>query len=365
MVSAAAVGVRPRPDDERDVDIAVAQSPVLLQRLVQEHVLPAAHQQDRDAGRLQRRTDPARPPVLGGRVGVLDPRPVPGRAAGEHTVADVADRQPAQFVAEPPRRGHGARQAPKRPAGFLVGDLEVPAERVAQGERAGSPHDLAEVVRSHDDRRGGQLGRRVDQQRPLREAEVGGTDRREASVEPGLLTQPGDRVGAVVHLVPARVELAARAETASRALQYDVITVGGVQAGEDFDGQPAPAVRPAHQHGADWLPSGDVAVGEQDDAVAHRYFQITFDAEVGVGCRQSHPAGEDPDPEGGQRTGCFSSSRVNPCAPPRTQGNCCSARPRPRGAAPSNAPARQRPGRRPILDSETTKSGRLRPDSLW
>ena len=278
---AAAIGVGPRADDERDVDIpargvagtAAASGP---------GTRPASRSRA-GSGRWPSSsaalTRPSRQYSADGSACSIH-----DRCQGAPPASTPSPTSPTGNLRSSSRSRHDVvtvrASAPERPAGFLARDLEVPAQRVAQGERAGSPHDLAEVVRAHDDRRGGQLGWRIDQQRPLREAHIRGPDRREASVEPGLRAQPGDRVGAVVHLVPAGVELAARAETATRALQYDVITVGGIQAGEDFDGQPAPAVRAAHQHGADWVRRGDVAVGEQDDAVTHGDRQIAFDAVV-------------------------------------------------------------------------------------
>ena len=81
-----------------------------------------------------------------------------------------------------------------------------------QAERSSLMGDLVEVVgRDGDDRRL-QLGRRVHQQRPLREPEVRAAGGRQATVEPGLFAHPGDGVGGVVDVGHHRVERAAGSE---------------------------------------------------------------------------------------------------------------------------------------------------------
>src|SRR5690606_18686189 len=113
---------------------------------------------------------------------------------------------------------------------------------------------------------------------PLGEAEVGGAEGGERAPVPGLLAHPGDRRQPVVVLVTERVELAAGAEAAPAALHQHLEAVPGEAAPVQQPEHAAPAVRGADEHdrgplGAD----GDVAVGEQGDAVGHPYGDVAVD----------------------------------------------------------------------------------------
>ena len=90
-------------------------------------------------------------------------------------------------------------------------------------------HRVAEVVRADLDDRGDQLRRRVDQQRPLREAQVGAAEGGEPAVEPRLFPQPDHRVGRVLDLPPHRVEGPARAERVPHADLDHPVPTGGEQ----------------------------------------------------------------------------------------------------------------------------------------
>ena len=68
----------------------------------------------------------------------------------------------------------------------------------------------------------------VGEQRPLGEAQVRLADSGESAGEPWFAPKPSYRVGSVFDLVAGRHELAARAECASYALHYDVISTFGV-----------------------------------------------------------------------------------------------------------------------------------------
>src|SRR5690349_8423890 len=71
------LSMRPRADSEAYVDATRPQVPELIQRLLEEQVLPSGDQQDGDIDLVERRPQLCRLPVLGGRVRVRDPGLVP------------------------------------------------------------------------------------------------------------------------------------------------------------------------------------------------------------------------------------------------------------------------------------------------
>ena len=89
--------------------------------------------------------------------------------------------------------------------------------------------DVAEIMRAGGDDGRGQLRRRILQQRPLGEPQIGNPDGGEAAGEPGLLSQPCDGVGAVGCFVDHRLEGPARAERPPHTLQQHAVAAGGVQ----------------------------------------------------------------------------------------------------------------------------------------
>ena len=127
-----------------------------------------------------------------------------------------------------------------------------------------------EVVRTGGDDGRSQFRRRILQHRPLGEAEIRDPDGGEATGEPRLVPQPGDRVRAVGDLVNHRLEHATRSECAAHALQDHAVTARGVQVGEYQREGELPAVGSASQQRADRVADGFVMVGDQFHAVAHR-----------------------------------------------------------------------------------------------
>jgi hypothetical protein len=86
------------------------------------------------------------------------------------------------------------------------------------------------------------------------------------------VTQPLDGVCTVGFLVDHRFEGALGAECATHALEDDVITARGVDAGVQRGERKAPTVRAADQQRAcRGVGRRLIVVGEQPDAVAHRY----------------------------------------------------------------------------------------------
>ena len=80
--------------------------------------------------------------------------------------------------------------------------------------------------------------------------------------------------------MPIRVEVAARAKRAARALDEDLIaTLGKKSPIEQAEEARAP-IRAAHQDGGQALAAtGDVVVCQQHDAIGHGYLQVTFDGD--------------------------------------------------------------------------------------
>ena len=101
-------------------------------------------------------------------------------------------------------------------------------------------------------------------------------------VNHGWCAKPRGGVGAVGDLVHERVEVAAGAECAANALHEDVVAARGVDGPEEHGDRPPAAVRSADQEcprgiRRQWL----VVVGDQLDAVAHRYPQAVMHVVVG------------------------------------------------------------------------------------
>lgn len=250
------LGVCPGTDRQRDVHTPVAQVPVLLQRLPQEDVLPAADEQHRDLDAVQRGGKPQSVPERIVAVGVFHPGFEPRRTRAEQRPGRLTQRQRGGRPRHPSRRGELADSGPDATGVFLVGNQIAPAQEVVDRKRSGAPHRGPEVVRPHRDHGRGQLRGRIVQQRPLGETQIGQADGAEPAGEPGLFTQPRHRIGAVGGLVDHGLEHATGPERPAHALQHDVITAGGVNPGKhQRKRKPAP-VWPTHSR----VPTGcDVA----------------------------------------------------------------------------------------------------------
>jgi hypothetical protein len=174
---------------------------------------------------------------------------------------------------------------------LLARDELRPAQRVLQAQRAGAPRVGVQVVEADEHHRRDELGRRVAQQGPLREAEVRRAVRRQPPVEPRLLAQPGNGVLPVVALVGEGLEDVARAPRPPAALHHHVEATLGQQAPVDQRRRQPPLVRPPHQHRAAARPGGRVVLAREDHPVAHGDLDRR-DRVVGRRARQPHrPAG--------------------------------------------------------------------------
>ena len=265
----------PRADEQPGGHAPGGERPVLLEGLLDEQVVPAAHQQDRDRDPLQRGAALQRSPERVGGLRVLQPSLRPGRLAAEQVAVTGRDRQPVEHRAQPPvGRGH-ARHRAQHPDALLVPDQVAPHDVVVQVEGAVTVRAPAEVVRADVHHHGDQLRRRVHGQRPLYEAEVAGAVGGQPALEPALLAQPGHGVVAVRDLVLHRLEVPAGAERAAHALQQHVVAA----LGEDLRGlqgeQAAAAVRAADQHGGRRCHADrGVVGGQQHRAVGHRHLDV-------------------------------------------------------------------------------------------
>ena len=248
---------------------------VLLEGLLDEQVVPAARQQDRDRDPLQRGAALHRIPERVGGLRVLHPPLGPGRLPADHVTVADRDREAVQHPAQPPfGRGH-ARHRAQHPDALLVCDHVAPHDVVVQVEGAVAVRRPAEVVRADVHHGGDQLRRRVHGQRPLHEAEVAGAVGGQPALEPALLAQPRHGVLPVGDLVAHRLELTAGPERAAHALQQHVVAT----LGEDLPGlqgeRAGPAVRAADQDGGRRCHADrDVVGGQQHRAVGHRHLDV-------------------------------------------------------------------------------------------
>jgi hypothetical protein len=231
--------------------------------------MPAAEQVDRWQG-ADVRVGAARSPVpiAGGRVcqpvlEVADPFPegqlVPGYERQHPRHPPVGEHQPqhrAHERAEPLVLGeHGGH----------------PGQRGRHREGAAWIEEPVEVIRADLDDHRLEFRRRVIRQRPLSEAEVARAYRGERTVEPGLLTQPGDRRLSVGRFASERLPAAARSARSPGALQQDVITMLGEQAPvHEVVGEPAPVWGANEQRRARLASLRDVPVGNLVRPVRHR-----------------------------------------------------------------------------------------------
>ena len=188
---------------------------------------------------------------------MLQPGLEPGRLGAEQIPGARGDRRPVQHAAQPPVRGDGADRPGQQVDAFLMDDQVAPAQEVVQVEGAVAVRGPAKVVRADVHHRGDQLGRRVQGQGPLHEAEVAGPERGQPFVEPALAAQPRHGVLAVARLGAHRLELPAGAEGAAAALQQHVEAALGDELGFQQAERHAAAVGAADQdRGGRWLMIG-------------------------------------------------------------------------------------------------------------
>ena len=267
----------PGSDEQPDGHAPAGERAVLLQGLLDEQVLPAAHKQHRGRDPLQRGTALHGGPERVTGLRVIHPPLGPGRLAADHVSVSGRDREAAQHLAQPPfGRGQACHRA-QHPGALLVRDQVAPHDVVVQVEGAVAVRGPAEVVRADMYHGGGQFRRRVHGQRPLHEAEVAGAVGGQPALEPVLLTQPRHGVLPVGDLVPHRLEVPAGPERAAHALQQHVIAA----LGQDLPGlqgeHARPAVRAADQHGGCRRHADrDVVGGQQHRAVGHRHLDVVF-----------------------------------------------------------------------------------------
>ena len=238
----------PGPDRQRDVRAAAPQVRVLLQRLLQKDVLPAADEQHRHLHAVQRGAVAQSLPERVVAAGVFDPGFEPRRTGAQKCARRLAERQPEgglRYLARCQQLADAGAHADRV---LLVGHQVAPTEKVV-GERAGAPHRGVEIVRPHRDYRRGQLRRRVIQEGPLGESQVRQPDGGELPCEPGLFAQPHHGVGAVGGLVDHRLEHAAGPERATHALQHHVVAACRVQPGEYQRERKGAPIGPANQQG--------------------------------------------------------------------------------------------------------------------
>jgi len=152
------------------------------------------------------------------------------------------------------------------------------------------------VVRGNGDHGRHQLRGRFHHHRPRRISQIRCPPKRESTVEPGLLSQPGDCVSPVSNLLAERFEVPTRAGSASATLVYDVIAVGREVARGEVGDQTGAAVRSAYKYRAQRPSLGCVDVGQKFDIVTH------WDTHLGHGVvvpTRFHP--EDPNNRGAER----------------------------------------------------------------
>ena len=181
------LGVRPGTDRHRDVDAPAAQVPVLLQRLAQEDVLPAAEQQHRHVHAIQRRAEPQPLPELMVCLGAFQPRLEPRCSGAEHPSGRRTQGRLGDRACDPARCLQLADSGLDAPGVLLTGNQIAPAQEVVGRKRAGAPHRRREIVRARGDDGRCQLRRGILQYRPLGESQVRQADGGESAGEPGLL----------------------------------------------------------------------------------------------------------------------------------------------------------------------------------
>ena len=285
----------PRADEQPGGHPAGGERAVLLEGLLDEQVVPAAHQQDRDRDPLQRGAALQRSPERVSDLRVLQPSLGPGRLAAEHVAETSRDRQPVEHRAQPPvGRCHACHRA-QQPDALLVRDQVAPHDVVVQVEGAVTVSAPAEVMRADVHHGGDQFRRRVHGQRPLYETEVAGAVGGQPALEPALLAQPRHGVLPVGDLVLHRLEVPAGAERAAHALQQHMVAA----LGEDLRGlqgeQAGAAVRAPDQHGGRRRHADrDVVGGQQHRAVGHRHLDVALHRDLVPPRRQRPRPGRRP-----------------------------------------------------------------------
>ena len=212
----------PRPDEQAGA-VPGGERPVLLQALLDEQVLPTAHEQGRDRAALQGGPALQRSPERVAELRMLEPPLEPDRVVAEQVARSGRDRHPVQRGAQPSFGGDQAQQALEFARAFLVSDQVTPGQGVVQAEDAVVVRGPAEVVRAHVHNGRDQLQRRVHGQRPLDEPEV----ELAPSVDPPPVEQLCSRSQADVSWPSVISRASARiprpAERAAAALQQRVV----------------------------------------------------------------------------------------------------------------------------------------------
>ena len=264
----------------RVVHVALLDAPPALERPAQEVVVPAGPVKHRDV-------------ELGPQLGEVVPRPeLVALGAGHRQIVEMAGQAggPRQVLQ---RQVCGVEPQPVDVAAMgLVAD---PQTRGLQAEGAALEEQAVEVE-PHVTRGQAAQGRMKARGRgPLREREVRLADHADLAVAPGLRSDPGDGVVAVVGLVndggpfALRLELAAHVlDDAHVSLARPVAAVGGhrgvgfvLAVGEaDEDGREALFARPAVRI------RRPVHVRRQAHAVAHRHHHAALLDDPGVTDRE-------------------------------------------------------------------------------
>ena len=285
--------VRPRADRHGDIEPAVMEPAVLVDRLLEKDVLPAPEEEHGDLDAVQGHPVPHRRPerILEVRPG--DPLGVPGRTAFEEALGRPDERQLVECGADPPGVGGQchAERAHNRSGVLLMDDLVGPAEEI-ELERPGSPCVLAEIVRPDRDDGGDKLGWWVGEERPLGVSEIGAAQGGEGTGEPGLGDHPGDDVVAVVGLGAHRIEVPARAERASAADEQAVVPAGCEDSCHGEGEGQGPPVGPANQQGAHRARGRPIQVCGELQPVSRRNSDVASHREIGGGGGEAQLPGE-------------------------------------------------------------------------
>ena len=284
------VDVGPRTDRHGHVDTAFVQALILMDGLLEEDVLPTPEEQHGHLDSIEGNAVLHRCPERIALVGPGDPVGVPRGPAAEKGRCGRDERQLVENGADPPSVPSRLQHDLEGSTVFLVDHLVAPPEEV-EPERAGSPDVLAEVVGPDGDDRGGQLGRRVRQERPLSVTQVGRAERGEGAGEPGLAEHPGDDIVTVVFLVPHGIECPSRAEGAAAAHEEGVVAAGGEDPRQGQGQGQVPAVGPPNEQRPDGVRSRLIEIRGELDPVAHRHPDAAADGVVGRDRREAEQAG--------------------------------------------------------------------------
>jgi hypothetical protein len=277
--------MRPRTHAESDVDAPAGQSRMCRQSLAEKSVLPSVLKQHGDLHSFQRFSQIGALPPWVAKVPPADPFAVPGRLPAHQLFSGVGQRKSRQGPLDPAPGGENRKDARQNRL-LLLGRDERPFEHRAEQKRPAGVDESAEVVRRARDDRGDQLWRRIHQQRPLGEAEIGIAVGGNAPVEPRLLAHPRDDVGRVVDFPHERFEGSPRSERAPAPDQHDPVTAACEQSTGHRRPKRVRTVGRGYEQRSRRRPLRLQDVRQQLDAVSHRDPRVAGHAVVARRSRQ-------------------------------------------------------------------------------